>query len=117
MQKKRSQPCKLPVPEDKRTGKCSMSTNPNCDKMQEKFEYIKAGIEDRRDELQDQLAELIRNCRMEHRNIEAQIGKFETELMGCHTELATCTKRQNDAEEAGRLKSISNYETLERHAV
>merc|ERR1719191_1490363 len=74
MQRKRSRPCKTPAPTDKRAGKCSMDTNPNCPIMQEKFEYIKAGIEDRRDELQDQLAELEKHCEETTSNLEAQIS-------------------------------------------
>jgi flagellar biosynthesis chaperone FliJ len=101
----RTGPCKEPVAEDKRTGKCSMNSNPNCDKMQEKFKYIQAGIEEKRDELQDELAKLRADCESTRMNLEAQISDFETKLKDAQTALAGATKKQNNAEGQSRLKN------------
>merc|ERR1719198_1120258 len=101
----RTGPCKEPVPEDKRTGKCSMNSNPNCPKMQEKFKYIEAGIEDKRDELQEQLAKLTADCETTRLNLEAQISDFESKLKDAQTALAAGTKKQNNAEGQSRLKN------------
>jgi hypothetical protein len=126
----RTGPCKEPVPADKRTGKCSMNSNPNCPKMQEKFKYIQAGIEDKRDELKEQLAKLRKDCEMTRLNLEAQISDFESKLKDAQTALAAGTKKQNNAESQSRLKSTeltalladyahmtttchTNYETME----
>jgi hypothetical protein len=127
---KRSGPCKTPVPEDKRTGKCSIDSNPNCEAMQEKFVVIQSGIQDKRDEIQKQLDDLTESCKITRTNLEAQIADFETQLQDQLTALAAATKKQNTAEEQSRLKSIElkgfmadydamttrchgNYETLE----
>merc|ERR1719409_547739 len=102
----RTGPCKLPVPEDKRTGKCSIDKNPNCEAMQEKFVVIQTGIEDKRDEIQKQLDELVENCKNTRTNLESQIADFETQLQDQLTALAAATKKQNTAEEQSRLKSV-----------
>jgi len=101
----RSGPCKTPVSADKRTGKCSMNSNPNCDKMQEKFLYIAAGIEDKRDELKDQLSKLVTDCRLAKENFEGQISDFENKLKDQQTALAAGTKKQSNAEGQSRLKN------------
>merc|ERR1719183_2529444 len=95
----RSGPCKTPVAEDKRTGKCSMNDNPNCPKMQEKFLYIQEGIVDKRDELQQQLSKLEADCASLRMQLEAQVSYFEGQLKDKQTELAAGTKKQNNAEE------------------
>eukprot|EP00929_Paragymnodinium_shiwhaense_P124050 TRINITY_DN988_c0_g1_i4.p1 TRINITY_DN988_c0_g1~~TRINITY_DN988_c0_g1_i4.p1 ORF type:complete len:1003 (-),score=315.27 TRINITY_DN988_c0_g1_i4:170-2938(-) len=101
----RSGPCKTPVPEDKRTGKCSLDANPNCERMQEKFMYIQSGIQDKRDEVQTQLDQLLARCKIERENLEAQISDMETQLQDQLVALAAATKKQNTAEEQSRLKS------------
>merc|ERR1740117_897915 len=101
----RSGPCKTPVAADKRTGKCSMNSNPNCAKMQEKFLYISAGIEDKRDELKDQLQKLETDCRLSRENFEGQISDFESKLKDQQTALAAGTKKQSNAEGQSRLKN------------
>jgi len=101
----RSGPCKTPVPEDKRTGKCSMDKSPNCERLQEKFMYIQSGIQDKRDEIQAQLDALLLQCKDTRTNLEAQISDFETQLQDQLTALAAATKKQNTAEEQSRLKS------------
>jgi len=101
----RSGPCKTPVPEDKRTGKCSMDKSPNCERLQEKFMYIQSGIQDKRDEIQAQLDALLLQCKETRTNLEAQISDFETQLQDQLTALAAATKKQNTAEEQSRLKS------------
>jgi len=101
----RTGPCKAPVAEDKRTGKCSMNSNPNCPKMQEKFKYIQSGIEDKRDELQEQLAKLKKDCETVRLNLEAQISDFESKLKEAQVALAAGTKKINNAEAQSRLKN------------
>jgi hypothetical protein len=101
----RSGPCKQPVSADKRTGKCSMNSNPNCAKMQEKFLYISAGIEDKRDELKEQLQKLETDCRLATENFEGQIADFESKLKDQQTALAAATKKQSNAEGQSRLKN------------
>merc|ERR550514_1052200 len=73
--------------------------------MQEKFKYIQAGIEDKRDELQEQLAKLKKDCEVTRMNLEAQISDFESKLKDAQTALAAGTKKQNNAESQSRLKS------------
>jgi hypothetical protein len=101
----RSGPCKNPKPLDKRTGKCSMNSNPDCSKMQEKFKYIQAGVEDKRDELQEQISKLETDCKHVEANLQAQISDFESKLKDAQTYLAMGTKKQNNAEGQSRLKS------------
>jgi len=109
-QVQRQSPCKTAVPKDKRTGKCSMNSNPNCPKMQEKFMYIQAGIIDKRDELKEQISKLELDCKTIKENLESQISYFETQLKDQQTSLAAGTKKQNNAEEQSRLKTKELHE-------
>jgi len=102
----RSGPCKAPTPTDKRSGKCTMNDSPNCDKMQERFEYIEAGIQDKRDELMSQIAKLETDCTAVKANLDAQMSDSETRLKDQQTMLAGSTKKQNGAEEQSRLKTL-----------
>jgi len=107
---KRNGPCKSPFAMDKRTEKCSMSSNPNCPKMQEKFMYIQAGIVDKKDELISQISKLEADCKTVRENLESQISFFETSLKEQQTALAAGTKKQNNAEEQSRLKTKELHE-------
>jgi len=109
---KRNGPCKSPVPSNKRSGKCSISDSPDCPKMQEKFMYIQAGIVDKRDELQAQLAKLEADCEKVKMNLDSQMSYFETVLKDQQTMMASATKKQNSAEEQSRLKSKELKELL-----
>jgi len=94
-----------PHPE-KQLMKCSVSQNPNCANMRDKFLLLQAGISDKRAELQSQLAHLGHSCEDTKLNYEAQITNFETRLKDEQTALARGTEQQNEAEEQSRLKGI-----------
>lgn len=105
MTMKRSSPCKEPVANDKRTGKCALGPA-ECKPIHEKFMYIEAGIQDKKLEIEDELNHLNFHCKLQSDNIEAQISDTELKLKDAQTQLAGSTKRMNTAQENSRLKGI-----------
>lgn len=102
---KRRRPCKAPFATDKRTVKCAIG-GPDCKKLAEKFLYIEAGIQDKKEELEEQLSNLEKHCEFTTNNIRAQIGDFESKLRDAQTRLAEAIKCENQAFENSRLKGI-----------
>merc|ERR1719313_883175 len=116
-QLKRARPCKMPKTLDKKSSKCTPS-KANCLKMKERFEYIKAGMLDKKAELEEQLSKLEKHCQTEKENFEAQINSFEVKLKDAQQKLAVCTGTANYNDEQSRLKSeeltalIADYEKM-----
>jgi len=106
----RSSPCKLPAPVDGQAGKCSISANPNCMKMQNKFENIKCGIEDKQAELEEELSKKEKYCADTTANSEAEIAALELNLKTWGTNLAAATSKQSNAEEGSRKKGVEKIQ-------
>merc|ERR1719394_46961 len=58
---------------DKRAAKCTITKSPQCYKLQERFLLIQAGIEDERDELQEEIEMLENYCEETKKTLETQI--------------------------------------------
>jgi hypothetical protein len=90
---------------------CTIANNPQCDRMKDKFLEIQTGIQDKADEMKDNLAKLIARCDETEKNFEAQIAEFETRLKDQQTKLADATKDLIVANEQCRLKGIQLTDT------
>lgn len=89
--------------------KCSLSSNPMCYKLQDKFLAIQAGIEDTRDKLMMDLDETKTRCRITKETLEGEISALETTFQDQQTKLATATSEENKAGEQGRVKGEEHH--------
>jgi len=90
---------------------CTIANNPACDRMRDKFLEIQSGIQDKADEMKDNLEKLIARCDETEKNFEAQIAEYETRLKDQQTKLADSTKDLVVANEQCRLKGIQLTDT------
>ena len=115
---KRARPCKVPLPLDQRTGKCTISGSPQCAKLNERFVAIQTGIMETQRELKAKRQALIENCQESRENFESQIRAYEQKLKDYSTKLAEATGIINEATEESRLKGIelkefiANYDAM-----
>jgi len=86
--------------------KCSISGNPGCTSMRDKFLLIQTGIMDKVSDMKDDLAKHITECKKVKENYEAQIADGSTRLKEEQTKLSVATAEQNAADEQSRLKGI-----------
>eukprot|EP00928_Gymnodinium_smaydae_P039016 TRINITY_DN26760_c0_g1_i1.p1 TRINITY_DN26760_c0_g1~~TRINITY_DN26760_c0_g1_i1.p1 ORF type:complete len:551 (-),score=138.06 TRINITY_DN26760_c0_g1_i1:1105-2598(-) len=100
----RSSPCKQPKVSDKRASKCSIKNNPSCLPLQERFLLIQAGIKDKKDELQEELNHMEKDCSDGSANFRAMIDDFESRLKDQQTKLASATQKLSVSNEQMRLK-------------
>jgi hypothetical protein len=91
-----------PSMKDKRSAKCSITHSPQCYKLQERFLLIQAGIEDERDELQEEISMLEQYCEETKKTLETQIENDQNMLANAQTKLAQATEKEADAGEEAR---------------
>merc|ERR1719171_1220313 len=58
---------------DKRAAKCTVTGSPQCTKIQERFLLIQTGIQDERDDLQEEITKVERQCDSTKANVQQQI--------------------------------------------
>merc|ERR1719428_483080 len=102
-----SNPCNdpyqgAPSADDKRAAKCTIKKSPQYYKLQERFLLIQSGIEDERDELMEQIAELETRCEDTKKTMETQIANDEDMLANSQTKLAGATEKEANAGEIAR---------------
>merc|ERR1719277_702465 len=89
----------LPEPVDcEPTTKCSISGNPNCDKLRGRFLNIATGLEDRREELLEAIGSKHFFCEMQTARYKEEIENMNEKLRDSQAKLAECTEDQNQAE-------------------
>lgn len=88
---------------DKRAAKCTISGSPDCSKIQERFLIIQSGIQDERDDLQEEISKVERQCDNTRINVETQIADTDQSLKDEQTKLAEAMMCEANAAEQGRL--------------
>jgi hypothetical protein len=92
-----------PTPLDKRAAKCSVSSSPECNKIQERFLLMQSEIQDENDDLSEEITKLQGQCERTVKNIHMQMGNEEQTLRDEQTKLATSMTCEANAGEQGRL--------------
>jgi len=86
----------------KRAAKCSLSGNPQCFKLQERFLLIQSGIQDERDDLLEEIAKMEGFCKETKDTLETQISDDAATLGSAQTKLAAATEDEASAQETAR---------------
>jgi hypothetical protein len=89
--------------------KCSLSSNPMCFKLQERFLMIQAGIEETRDKLMAELDDTKERCRITKETLENEIQALEGRFQAEQEKLATGVSNENTAGETGRQKGEEHH--------
>lgn len=95
-----------PPSKKKQRAKCSIAGSPMCPKLRERFMDIATGIEDKRQELEEDLRDLEKKCKEGKERLEAKIALYETLLKKEETALAQATAEKVNNEEQSRLTQI-----------
>merc|ERR1719482_2522020 len=103
--------------EEKQLAKCSIAGSPNCPLLKDRFIDIQSGIQDKYDELKQEIAQLEEECASTVANLMAQIAEFEAKLKKAQTQLAESTEQLNDAMEQSRLKQEQLAKTYQEWSV
>jgi len=107
-----------PIPFDcQPTNKCTIGTNPNCQKLLDKFLVCQAGVTDRKAELEEEIYNKQKFCEEQTASYTQQIGGINTRLRKERGDLATATKRQNENEEGSHQKSAQHAELAAEYSV
>jgi len=97
-----------PVPIKKRASKCSIKNSPQCPKIQERFLLIQAGVQDERDQLKKDIAEMEHYRDKVQTTLNREIADDKATLLRNQKNLAEATEKEATAAETGR-------ETKEEH--
>jgi len=87
------------------TNKCSIADSPNCQKLKDRFLVVQAGIVEKKDELQTQLEARESFCKKQEEQMTTSIENMETKIRDCHTNFATGTEEQNNAEKGSHTQN------------
>merc|ERR1719478_1274636 len=87
---------------------CRMGKSPMCYKLQGRFLLIQAGIQDERDNLLQQVADLEKSCEETKETIETDIANDEDMLSNSQTKLAAATEKEANAGETARQTAAQN---------
>jgi len=98
----------VPPNKEKQRAKCSIAGSPACEKLRERFMDIATGIEDKKDELEEELQALVKRCAEGKASLESQIALYEQMLKKEETALAQATSEKNVNEEQSRLTTIEH---------
>merc|ERR1719251_437823 len=100
-----------PIPFDcQPTNKCTIGTNPNCQKLLDKFLVCQAGVTDRKAELEEEIFNKQAFCKEQSASFTEQINGINTRLRKERGDLAEATRRQNENEEGSHQKSAQHAE-------
>jgi len=105
-----SNPCDgapYPSAATKRAASCKLSKG-NCYKLQERFLNIQAGMQDERDQLQDDIAQMEAFCDETRTTLETEISDAESMLSEAQTKLGKATEDVNNAMETARQTASLN---------
>jgi len=103
-------PCKgIGFRDEPEGDKCSLASNPQCYKLQERFLNIQSGIEDTRDKLMSELDDTKTRCRITKETLEGEIDALEQTLSAEQEKLATGVSNENNAGERGRTKGEEHH--------
>jgi len=94
-------------------GGCSISSNPNCQKLLTKFLEIQIGMGERHQMFVDELATTEEDCARTQRDLKAEIQQYNTQLVQHQTELAFATQNMQRTGLAAKMKR-KEYESLAR---
>jgi hypothetical protein len=83
---------------------CSLATNPNCGKLQDKFQEISGEVDSDIAVYSKHLSDRKDECELERENYEAQISDLQARLENWQTALAEAAQRGIQAGEGSRLK-------------
>ena len=86
-------------------GKCSVSSHPGCQKLQNRFLAIQVGIQDQRDELLEEIDITNKQCKQSHDTLSNEFQELEQLHETEQTKLAGATADENTALEEAKLKS------------
>jgi len=92
-----------PSVDDKRAAKCTVSGSPQCNMITERFLLIQSGIQDERDDLQENIGKMEEQCKEETGNMQSQAQGFSQSLSDEQTKLAASMTCEANAAEEGRL--------------
>jgi hypothetical protein len=98
-----------PSAADKAAAKCVLSKG-QCYKLQERFLLIQAGIQDERDQLQEDIATMTNYCEETKQTIETQIEDDQNMLDNAQTKLAQATEKEATAAESARQTSAKHMQ-------
>merc|ERR1712066_939352 len=100
-----------PVPVDCiPTTKCTLASNPNCQKLKDRFILVQSGIRDKRDEFDQALKDKIDFCDDQERQYNEQIDNLNQKLREENTKLAQGTQDQNEAETGSHQSATQHKE-------
>jgi Mg-chelatase subunit ChlD len=94
-----------PAPYDKRAAKCTVSGTPVCTTIQERFLLVQSGIQDERDDLQNEISKMEGKCEETKSNLEEQVKDANQDLKDEQAKLAESMECEANAGEAGRLSN------------
>lgn len=92
---------KEPMPEQR----CSIAENADCDTLKDKFVYMQADVDDKIDDMKDDIAKNSYMCHETEESFLMQIEDIEGRLGEAQAVLATATSQMISADEQSRLKS------------
>jgi hypothetical protein len=87
---------------------CHIGKSPMCYKLQGRFLLIQAGIQDERDNLLEEIAELETACEETKQTLETDIANDEDMLSQAQTKLAAATEKEATAGETARQTATEN---------
>lgn len=107
-------PQKLSAKEQKKLDKkCSMSNNPNCQKINDKFLLMQSEVLETQSDMLMKRQKAQGECDSQEYNFKAQLNNLQARLKIQQTALARATEAQNEADEQSRLETI-NYLKLNK---
>jgi len=101
-----------PSNEDRQKAKCTIAASPQCPKLQERFLLIQSGIQDEKEDLLGEIANIETYCKETRDNLEKQINDCEESIVEEQTKLAFATEKEATAGEEART-TASKHELLD----
>jgi len=92
----------------KGAAKCTISKSPECYKLQERFLLIQSGIQDERDDLLQDIANMDSHCKETAKTMDSQIQHDKAIQMEAQTKLAAATEKEANAGESARQTAREN---------
>jgi len=99
------------------TTKCTITGNPNCQKLLDRFLVCQAGITDRKAELEEDLSNSQQYCKEQSESFTEQIGGINTRLRKERGDLALGIQRQNENEEGSHQMSTRHAEVATQYMI
>jgi len=97
-----------PSARHKRAAKCTITQSPQCYKLQERFLLIQSGIQDDRDSLLQDIANMENHEKEIRQTIESEILQDQAVLSQSQTKLSFATEKEANAGETARQTAKQN---------